>query len=85
MEQHGKVSDKFPAGPWSSQFTRLRVPNIYNLRTDPFERGTDSQLYAEWFMHRVFLFVPCAGSCRAVAAELQRVPHPPKARELQRR
>ncbi len=58
MEQHGKVSDKFPAGPWSSQFTRLRVPNIYNLRTDPFERSTDSQLYAEWFMHRVFLFVP---------------------------
>src|SRR5262249_30281531 len=22
IEQHGKVSDKYPAGPWSSQFTR---------------------------------------------------------------
>ena len=58
LEQHGKVSDRYPAGVWSSQFTHLRVPNLYNLRSDPFERGTDSQLYADWFMHRVFLFVP---------------------------
>src|SRR5262249_52083239 len=58
LEQHGKVSDKYPAGPWSSQFTRLRVPNIYNLRADPFERGTESQLYSEWYMHRLFLFLP---------------------------
>jgi arylsulfatase len=58
LEQHGKVSDKYPGGPWSSQFTHLRVPNLYNLRADPFERGTESQLYPEWFMHRIFLFVP---------------------------
>jgi hypothetical protein len=31
---------------------------LYNLRTDPFERGTGSQLYASWFMHRVFMLVP---------------------------
>jgi arylsulfatase len=28
------------------------------LRSDPFERGTESQLYADWFMHRPFLIVP---------------------------
>jgi arylsulfatase len=58
LEQHGKVSDKYPAGVWASQFTRLRVPTLYNLRADPFERGPDSQLFADWYMHRVFLFVP---------------------------
>jgi len=31
---------------------------LYNLRADPFERGPTSQLYADWFAHRVFLFVP---------------------------
>jgi arylsulfatase len=58
MEQHGEVQPYFPAGVWSSEFTKLRVPNIYNLRSDPFERGPQSQLYSEWYMHRVFLFVP---------------------------
>ena len=24
---------------WKREFTNLRAPNIYNLRTDPFERG----------------------------------------------
>jgi arylsulfatase len=58
LEQNGKVSTEYPGGVWQSQFTRLRTPNLYNLRADPFERGPDSQLYAEWFMHRIFLFVP---------------------------
>ncbi len=35
MEQHGEVSEKFPAGVWSSPFTILRVPKMYNLRAEP--------------------------------------------------
>jgi arylsulfatase len=58
LEQHGKVSDRYPAGVWQSQFTRLRAPNLYNLLADPFERAPESQLYAQWSMQRVFLFVP---------------------------
>ena len=26
---------------WKREFTNLRAPNIYNLRADPFERGTE--------------------------------------------
>ena len=26
-------------GVWQGQFTKLRAPSLYNLRTDPFERG----------------------------------------------
>jgi len=58
LEQHGEVKPYFPAGVWQSEFTHLRTPNLYNLRADPFERGPESQLYPDYFMHRVFLFVP---------------------------
>jgi arylsulfatase len=36
----------------------LRGPNLYNLRADPFERGTDSVYFADWQVHRAFMFVP---------------------------
>jgi len=58
LEQHGKVSAEYPVGVWSSNFTKLRVPNIYNLRADPFERGPDSALYGSWAFHKNYLFVP---------------------------
>jgi arylsulfatase len=58
LEQNGKVSAETPAGVWASEFTKLRAPKLYNLRADPFERGPESQLYPQWMMGRVFLFVP---------------------------
>ena len=39
LEQHTEMSPKTPVGVWQGQFTKLRLPNLYNLRTDPFERG----------------------------------------------
>ena len=64
LEQNGKITAETPAGVWQSQFTKLRTPNLYNLRADPFERGTESQFYADWFSHRMFLFVPAQLSPR---------------------
>jgi arylsulfatase len=58
LEQNGKMSTETPIGVWQSQFTHLRVPNLYNLRADPFERGTESINYADWQAHRVFVQVP---------------------------
>ncbi len=58
MEQHVEPNPKTPIGVWQGNFTKLRAPNLYNLRADPFERGTDSVYYADWQMHRVFLIVP---------------------------
>jgi arylsulfatase len=34
------------------------VPQIYNLRADPFERGPESIEYAKWQAERVFFLVP---------------------------
>ena len=58
MEQHTEVNPKTPAGPWQGDFTKLRAPMLYNLRADPFERGTESINYGDWMAHRMFMLVP---------------------------
>jgi arylsulfatase len=44
---------------WSEPFTSLRVPKIFNLRTDPYERADiTSNTYYDWFIDHAFLLVP---------------------------
>ena len=43
---------------WQREFTNLRAPVIYNIRSDPFERGPESIEYGKWMAERMFLFVP---------------------------
>ncbi|MBX3448868.1 MAG: arylsulfatase [Planctomycetaceae bacterium] len=44
---------------WAEPFTNLRVPKIFNLRTDPYERADiTSNTYYDWVIDRVFLLVP---------------------------
>lgn len=44
---------------WAEPFTNLRVPKIFNLRTDPYERADiTSNTYYDWLLDRVYLIVP---------------------------
>jgi arylsulfatase len=44
---------------WANPFTELRVPKIFNLRTDPYERADiTSNTYYDWLMDHVFALVP---------------------------
>ncbi len=44
---------------WAEPFTELRVPKIFNLRTDPFERAdVASNTYYDWLINRAYLMVP---------------------------
>jgi len=44
---------------WANPFTPLRVPKIFNLRTDPYERADiTSNTYYDWMIDHVFLLVP---------------------------
>ena len=61
LEQNGEMNSKTPIGVWQDQFTRLRAPNLYNLRSDPFERATTSIYYGDWMAHRMFVQVPMQG------------------------
>jgi arylsulfatase A-like enzyme len=44
---------------WRNPFTILRMPMIFNLRTDPFEAADHEAIdYNHWYIEHVFLFVP---------------------------
>ena len=41
---------------WAEPFTPLRVPKLFNLRTDPFERAdTTSNTYWDWLLSKAYL------------------------------
>jgi arylsulfatase len=45
---------------WEEPLVAKRVPDIYNLRSDPFERASEDAdiFYAKWKADRAFLLVP---------------------------
>jgi arylsulfatase len=44
---------------WREPFVELRVPLLFNLRRDPFEKAQhNSNTYNDWFMDRVYVLVP---------------------------
>jgi hypothetical protein len=44
---------------WMEPFVPLRMPLLFNLRRDPYERATvTSNTYYDWLLDRVYLMVP---------------------------
>lgn len=44
---------------WSEPFVKLRVPKIFNLRMDPYERADiTSNTYYDWVLNHAFILVP---------------------------
>jgi arylsulfatase len=44
---------------WANPFTELRMPLIFNLRRDPYERSQlTSNTYYDWLLDRAYLLVP---------------------------
>ncbi len=44
---------------WAEPFVPLRLPKMFNLRTDPYERAdVTSNTYWDWLMERAYLLVP---------------------------
>ncbi len=62
MEQRAKGFDV-----WKEPLVLIRAPDIYNLRSDPFERGKEdgTLFYGKWMADRAFLLVPA----QAIVAE----------------
>ena len=71
---------------WAEPYTELRVPKIFNLRTDPYERADiTSNTYYDWMLDHAWLLDPGPGVRRADAPDARRVPAAAGAGELQRR
>jgi len=46
-------------GVWREPFVELRVPLLFNLRRDPYERAQhNANAYDEWFLDRVYILIP---------------------------
>jgi arylsulfatase len=49
-------------GVWREPFIELRIPLLFNLRRDPFEKSQhNSNTYHDWFLDRAFVLVPIQG------------------------
>lgn len=48
---------------WAEPFVALRVPKLYNLRTDPFERADiTSNTYYDWFLNHDYIALAATGA-----------------------
>jgi arylsulfatase len=55
MEQRAEATFQ----SWREPFVTLRIPLLFNLRRDPYERGmVTSNTYDDWFLDRVYLLLP---------------------------
>jgi arylsulfatase len=62
-------------GVWREPFTELRVPLLFNLRRDPFEKAQhNSNTYNDWFLDRVFIIVPIQGLAAQFLQTMQDYP-----------
>jgi arylsulfatase len=60
---------------WAEPFTELRVPKIFNLRTDPFERAdVTSNTYYDWLLDRAWILVPAQAYVARMLASLVEFP-----------
>jgi arylsulfatase len=60
---------------WAEPFVALRVPKIFNLRTDPFERADfTSNTYWDWMLDHAFLLVPAQAFVAQMAASFMEFP-----------
>jgi arylsulfatase A-like enzyme len=60
---------------WAEPFTRLRVPKLFNLRTDPFERADEtSNTYYDWYIRRAFMIYGAQAAAAQWAATFKDFP-----------
>jgi len=60
---------------WAEPFTRLRLPKLFNLRTDPYEfADVTSNTYYDWFLHHAYLLYGAWGLTDKWAATFKDFP-----------
>jgi arylsulfatase A-like enzyme len=60
---------------WAEPFVPLRVPKIFHLRRDPFERADEnSNTYYDWLIDHAFLLVPAQTYVQSLAETFQMFP-----------
>ena len=62
-------------GVWTEPFTELRVPLLFNLRRDPFEKAQhNANVYDDWFLDHAFVVVPIQALAAQFLQTMQEYP-----------
>lgn len=70
MEQRAKT-----LALWGEPFVPLRIPKIFNLRRDPFERADENaNTYWDWVLDRAFLLVPAQAYVAKILESFKQFP-----------
>jgi arylsulfatase len=65
---------------WNHPFTALRMPKVFNLRTDPYERADiTSNTYYDWLLDHLFLTLNASGIVGNYLQTFQEYPQRQKA------
>ena len=60
---------------WMEPYTELRVPKLFNLRTDPYERADiTSNTYFDWMLDHAWIFVPAQAFVAEMVSSLIEFP-----------
>lgn len=60
---------------WAEPWTELRIPLLFNLRRDPYERANlTSNTYWDWYLDRAYLLLPAAGYVGEFLATFEEFP-----------
>ena len=60
---------------WAEPFTALRLPKVYNLRTDPYEfADITSNSYYEWMLYHAYILYGAYGIADQFAATFKDFP-----------
>ena len=60
---------------WAEPWTELRMPLLFNLRRDPYERANlTSNTYWDWYLDHVFLLLPAADYTGQFLATFEKFP-----------
>ncbi|WP_045387282.1 arylsulfatase [Falsirhodobacter sp. alg1] len=60
---------------WAEPFTKLRVPKLFDLRADPYERADiTSNTYYDWLMDHVYLLAPAQAMAGEFLATFEEFP-----------
>jgi arylsulfatase len=65
---------------WAEPLVVLRLPKIFNLRTDPYERADiTSNTYYDWMIDRAYMLVPAQAGVQEFLSSFKEFPPRQKA------
>ncbi|MGF1862933.1 arylsulfatase [Photobacterium profundum] len=73
-KMHFKIQENEGWDVWTREFTNLRIPLIFDLEVDPYEKGDQGFGYDRWMFDRVFRLVPAQAKVAEMLKSFQEFP-----------